>query len=36
MDQWLESHSDKEYLEYINNIAEDITDDIEDNDEDLT
>lgn len=36
MDQWLESHSDEEYVEYISNIVEDITDDIEDNDEDLT
>lgn len=36
MDQWLESHSDEEYVAYINNIVEDITDDIEDNDEDLT
>lgn len=35
MDQWLEAHSDEEYVEYIENIVEDLTSHIEDNDEDL-
>lgn len=35
MDQWLYSHSDREYREYIHSIVDDLTSHIEDNDEDL-
>ena len=35
MDQWLYSHSDREYREYLNGIVDDLTSNIEDNDEDL-
>ena len=34
LDQWLESHSDEEYVEYVKNIVEDISGDIENDDED--